>query len=103
MELVTERHIVQSKDVRGNKPRLADTRITVSDVVMWHFRLGYSLEEVAVKFDLSLASVYAAISYYYDHKSDIDTEIEASRAYYDKQKQLNLSLVKQKLNLNSDE
>ena len=95
MELVSEKHIVQTKDIRGNKPRLADTRITVSDVVTWHFRLGISLEEIAAKYDLSLAAVYAAVSYYYDHKSEIDQEIEANRAYYDQQKQRSPSLVEQ--------
>ena len=103
MELVSEKHIVQTEDVRGNKPRIADTRITVSDVVTWHFRLGLSLEEIAVKYDLSLASVYAAISFYYDHKVEIDAEIDASRIYYREQQQQTPSLVQEKLNNSQNE
>ncbi|MCI0397947.1 MAG: DUF433 domain-containing protein [Chloroflexi bacterium] len=97
MALVLEKHIEITEGVRGGKPRLAGTRITVSDVVIWHLRLGQSLEEIAVSYDLSLSSVYAAIAYYYDHKEEIDAEIEAGRAYYETMKRQSPSLLKEKL------
>ena len=97
MESVPETHSNITEGLRGGKPHLAGTRITVSDVVIWHLRQGQTLEEIAAHYDLSLAAVYAAIAYYYDHRSEIDTEIEQSRATYEKLKRESVSLVEQKL------
>ena len=97
MALVLETHIKITKGLRGGKPHLAGTRITVSDVVIWHLRQGQTLEEIAARYDLSLAAVYAAIAYYYDHRAEIDTEIEQSRATYEKLKRESVSLVELKL------
>ena len=97
MALVIEKHIEVTKGLRGNKPHLAGTRITVSDIVILHLRQGRSLEEIAARYNLSLAAVYAAIAYYFDNKTEIDEEIETSRSYYEIMKKAALSLVDQKL------
>jgi hypothetical protein len=60
-------------------------------------RQGQTLEEIAARYDLSLAAVYAAIAYYYDHRAEIDTEIKQSQATYEKLKRGSVSLVEQKL------
>ncbi|MEH2455376.1 DUF433 domain-containing protein [Nostoc sp.] len=72
MQLVSREHIAIASDVRSGKPRIVGTRIAVEDVAMMHLRLGYSLVEIAGKYDLSLASVYAAMAYYFDHRDKID-------------------------------
>jgi uncharacterized protein (DUF433 family) len=69
---LSKEHIETSADVRGGKPRLAGTRIAVEDVATMHLRMGQSLEEIAGKYDLSLASVYAAMAYYFDFREEID-------------------------------
>jgi uncharacterized protein (DUF433 family) len=97
MALDLEIHIVVTVGLRGGKPHLAGTRITVSDVAIWHFRLGQPPEEVAARYDLSLAAIYAAMAYYYDHKAETDEEIESSRDYYDCKKRASLLLVSQRL------
>lgn len=61
------------------------------------------MEEIAARQDLPLASVYAAIAYYYDNKSDIDEEIEASRSYYEKMNREAISLVNQKIQTMDDD
>ncbi len=63
MQLVSREHIEISSDVQSGKPRIADTRIAVEEVAMMHLKLGYSLIEIASKYDLSLASVYAAMAF----------------------------------------
>lgn len=103
MELVLEKHIEKTAEVRGGKARITGTRIAVSDIVIWHFRQGESLDEIAVTYDLPLAAVYAAIAYYFDHKNEIDTEIENGRLYYEKMKATTPSLVQQKLAAAKDE
>ena len=70
-------HIEVTPGVAGGKPRIAGHRITVQDIVIWHERLGLSADEIASEYGLSLADVYAALAYYYDHREDIDRAIRA--------------------------
>jgi uncharacterized protein (DUF433 family) len=79
--------------VRGGKPRLSGTRLTVADLVVLHWRLGQSLEEIAGKYDLSLAAVYAAMAYYYDHRAEIDRSIEEEAAFAEAFRRHNPSLL----------
>ena len=72
MQLVSQEYIEISSDVRSEKPRIAGTRTAVEDVAAMHLKLGYSLIEIAGQYDLSLASVYAAMAYYFDHRDEID-------------------------------
>lgn len=43
-----DQHIETRPDIAGGKPRIAGHRITVCDIVMWHERLGKSVDEIAV-------------------------------------------------------
>jgi uncharacterized protein (DUF433 family) len=103
MALVLDKYIEITEGLRGGKPHITGSRITVSDIVIWHLRQGQSLEEVAARQNLSLAAVYAAIAYYYDHKAEIDEEIETSRSYYEKKRQATVSLVEQKIQAMDDD
>lgn len=89
---VLETHIERTEGLRGGKPHLAGTPITVSDIVIWHLRLGKTLDEIAARYDLSLSAVYAAIAYYYDHRDEIDSEIAASYASYEQLKRGHIAL-----------
>lgn len=97
MALVLEKHIAQTEGVRGGKPVIRDTRIAVADIVIWHFRQGLSLDEIAVKYKLSLAAVYAAVSFYYDHKKTIDADIAAEETFYETNRQQAASILREKL------
>ena len=97
MELVLEKHIERTSEVRSGKPRIIGRRITVSDIVVWHFRMGLSLEEIAVKYDLPLSAVYAAVSYYFDRKDEIDAEIDAGQLFYEEKKRSSPSLLRKTL------
>ncbi len=92
-----DQYIVATSDVRGGKLRIAGTRISVADIVIMHLRLGQSFEEIAVTYDLPLAALYAAMAYYYDHRNDIDKEIEEDRAFAASFRQNNPSRLKEKL------
>jgi uncharacterized protein (DUF433 family) len=78
-----DRYIESTADTRGGRPRLVGTRITVSDVVIMHMRLGQSIEEIAAKYELSLAAVYAALAYYHDHRDEIEKNLAADDAVAD--------------------
>jgi uncharacterized protein (DUF433 family) len=90
-------YIVSTSDTRGGKPRISDTRITVADIVLMHRRLGRAVEEIAGTYDLPLAAVYAAMSYYYDHKDEIDQSLDEEEALAEAFKKNNPSRLREKL------
>lgn len=55
-------HLEVTANIRAGRPRLRGTRITVDDIVILHLRLGYSLELIVGKYNLSPASVHAAMA-----------------------------------------
>ena len=81
MDIVTSQHIECSPEVADGKPRITGHRITVQNVVIWHERMGLSADEIASEHGLSLADVYAALAYYYDHRQAIDEAILADESY----------------------
>jgi uncharacterized protein (DUF433 family) len=81
MAIALDQYIAITPGVRSGRPRIADTRITVADIVVMYLRLGQSLEEVAGKYDLPLSAVYAAMAYYYDHQEAINQSIAADHDF----------------------
>lgn len=81
MVATLKQHIEMTPGVAGGKPRIAGRRITVQDVVIWHDRLGKSADEIATDYDLTLSDVHAALAYYFDHRADIDSDIELGAAF----------------------
>ncbi len=67
--------IVKDKAVCGGSPRIEGTRIRVMDVVEKYEFLGYSPEKIAEAFNVSLAQVFSALSYYHEHPEEIHEEI----------------------------
>lgn len=63
--------IVQTEGVMGGQPRLEGHRISVLQVVEWVVEEGMAPEEVASEFDLDLADVYRALTYYYDNVDEM--------------------------------
>jgi uncharacterized protein (DUF433 family) len=76
-------HIATTPGVLNGRPHIAGRRIAVQHIVVWHERLGMSADEIATNYDLSLGDVYAALSYYFDHRDDIDRDIAASTEFAD--------------------
>lgn len=81
MNIVTTQHIDISPDIAGGKPRIAGHRITVQNIVLWHERMGLTADEIASNHGVSLADIYAALAYYYDHRQEIDHAILADESY----------------------
>ena len=54
-----------------------DTNTKVIEVVLDHLAYGWNAETIQENHPhLSLAQVYAALAWYYDHQPEMDTEIE---------------------------
>ncbi|MCZ7571448.1 MAG: DUF433 domain-containing protein [Ardenticatenaceae bacterium] len=75
-QLSTEHpHIIRMEGVRGGEPVVPGTGISVHTIVE-RFRLGETPEQIAGTYPvLTLAQVYAALSYYYDHPQEIEAYI----------------------------
>jgi len=79
--------IVRSPEVRGGRPRIAGTGVTVRRVVSW-YKLGLSPEEIADELGhLTLAQVYAALAYYHANREEIETDLESEEAEVEKLEQ----------------
>lgn len=69
--------IVRTAEIRGGRPRIAGTGVTVRRIVGW-YKLGLSPEEIADRIGhLSLAQVYAALAYYHANREEIEADIAA--------------------------
>jgi uncharacterized protein (DUF433 family) len=77
-------HIESTPGVCGGAPRITGTRIRVSQIALLTEQ-GSSADQIVASYPhLSLADVYAALSYYHDHRESIEHEIrEADAAYHE--------------------
>jgi uncharacterized protein (DUF433 family) len=72
--------IVRSDDIRGGRPRIAGTGVTVRRIVGWYKR-GLTPEEITTEIPhLSLAQVYAALTYYHANREEIEADMAAEEA-----------------------
>ena len=69
--------IVRTPEIRGGRPRIAGTGVTVMRIVGW-YKLGLSAEEIVSQIPhLTLAQVYAALAYYHANKEEIEQDLAA--------------------------
>ncbi len=77
MGAVLTQHIEITPGILGGKPRIAGHRIRVMDIVAWHEKRGMTPDEILSLYpSLTLADVYAALTYYFDHREEIELEFE---------------------------
>jgi uncharacterized protein (DUF433 family) len=75
-EKIDHPYIVSDNNYCGGSPVIKGTKFPVRSVVDYVLRQGLSPEEIVGEFtQLTLAQVYDALSYYYDHKENIDREL----------------------------
>ncbi len=92
-----DEHIEVTPGTAGGKPRIAGRRITVQDIVIWHDRLGTSVDEIAAEYDLTQADIYAALAYYFDHRAEIDRSLKESAAFVEALRRRAPSKVRRKI------
>jgi uncharacterized protein (DUF433 family) len=97
MSKALDDHIESTPDVAGGKPRIAGRRITVQDIVIRHERLGWSVDQIATEYDLTLADVHAALAYYFDNREEIDRSINDGNAFVEALKNATPSKLTERL------
>jgi uncharacterized protein (DUF433 family) len=70
--------------IRGGRPKIAGTGVTVMRVAAW-YKTGLSPEEIATQYGhLSLAQVHAALAYYHANPEEIEADLDEEEAFADK-------------------
>jgi uncharacterized protein (DUF433 family) len=70
--------IVRTDDVLHGEPRIEGRRIGVRQLRSLVEESGLSASEAAERFDLRVADVYAALTYYHEHPEEM-AEVEVQR------------------------
>ena len=70
--------------IRGGRPKIAGTGVTVMRVAAW-YKMGLTPEEIATQYGhLSLAQVHAALAYYHANPGEIETDLTQEEALADR-------------------
>ena len=84
MHDVLAKHIEKTPGVCGGRACIAGHRIRVQDIVVWHEKRGYSPDEIVDMFPgITLADVYAALTYYFDNRQEIEDEFTKANEWAD--------------------
>lgn len=76
--------ITSHPKIHGGCPIIAGTGVTVRRIAIW-YKQGYNAEEIAQQINhLSLAQVYAALTYYHLNQEEIDADIVAEEVEADR-------------------
>ncbi len=94
---VTAAHITRTPGVRAGKPCIAGRGIKVQNIYIWHELMGMSADEIASSYNLTLAQVYAALTYAFEHLDEIRADIETGEKFVDEFIKQHPSKLQQKL------
>jgi uncharacterized protein (DUF433 family) len=72
-------YVTSVEHICGGKPIIRGTRTSVQSIVEYIKKLKYTPDQIVEQLPhLNLAQVYYALSYYYDHKGEMDQIIKES-------------------------
>ena len=75
--------IVRDPEIRGGRPILAGTGVTVRSIVIW-YQQGLTPEQIVDQLGhLSLAQVYAALAYYHANRDEIEADLAEEDRLFD--------------------
>jgi uncharacterized protein (DUF433 family) len=81
--------ITRDPQLRGDIPIIAGTATSVRRIAAL-YKQGNSAEEIAADLDhLTLAQVYAALAYYHANRAEIEADLAAEKAEYERLAALN--------------
>ena len=75
--------IVHTPGIYGGRPRIASPRVSVQQIAVW-YKMGLNAEEIVERMgNLTLAQVYAALTYYHANREEIEAYLSAEKADYE--------------------
>ena len=87
LKKITYPHITSNRGIASGAPIIEGTRITVR-CIAGYYQMGMGVDEILTSLShLTPAEVHAALAHYFDHKKEIDRDLEASSdiAYWKQQ------------------
>jgi uncharacterized protein (DUF433 family) len=79
--------ITRTPGVRGGRPCIAGTGVSVMRVAIYN-NMGYTPEEIVAGYGhLTLAQVHAVLAYYYSNKAEVDSDIADEEAAFRREEQ----------------
>ena len=79
MVKIENTHVTKTPGICGGRACIAGHRVRVQDIVTWHEKRGYCPDEIVNMFPgITLADVYAALTYYFDNREEIEDEFRKS-------------------------
>jgi uncharacterized protein (DUF433 family) len=76
--------IVRTPNIRGGRPRIAGTGVTVQRIAR-DYKMGLDPDEIALSIPhLTLAQIYAALAYYHANREEIEGDIASEDALYER-------------------
>jgi uncharacterized protein (DUF433 family) len=76
--------VVSTPETCGERPRITGTRISIAQIAVWH-QQGMSPEAILEEISyLNLAQIYAALSYYHANRKEIEADLAAELAEYER-------------------
>ena len=69
--------VIRDPELRGGRPIIAGTGVTVRTVV-GYYKLGMTPEEIADEMGIALSGVYGALAYYHLDREEIEADIQAN-------------------------
>lgn len=91
-------YIKTDKKIRGGEPIIAGTGIRVLDIAIRYEIMGMPPDEILVAFPhLNLSQVHDALSYYYEHKDEIDKKWRSEIEEIETLKKKHTSILEKKI------
>jgi len=71
-------HIGSDPEIAGGNPIVVGTRITVRSIA-GYYQMGMSIDEILTTLPhLTPSQVHSALAYYFDHQTEIDSDLKDS-------------------------
>jgi uncharacterized protein (DUF433 family) len=79
-QIIKHPHITTKAEISKGTPIIAGTRVRVLDIIIEYEYLGFSPDEiVSAHPQLILPQIHDALSYYYEHREELDNEIRSRK------------------------
>ena len=80
--IMSESRIIATVGIAGGKPRITGHCITVENIVIWHERMGLSVDDISSYYpDLPVKDINAALEYFAANREKINRAIVATADY----------------------
>ena len=91
-------YISVNKNIRQGQPVISGTGIRVLDIAVRYEVMGMTPEDIQVSFPhLTLSQIHDALSFYYDHKIEMDKEWKITLDKSGRARRIHTSLFEKKI------